>query len=77
MPTFGFDFDSRMSRISLSAHSVSPTKTGFGSLMSVHARLAAAFSLVSGTVMPGDEREREGAVDERLPELRALGVRRR
>ena len=27
-------------------------KTGFGSLMSVHWRFAAAFSLVSGTVMP-------------------------
>ncbi len=52
MPTLGFDFDSRRSRISLSAHSVSPSKTGFGSLMSVQARLAAAFSLVSGTVMP-------------------------
>ena len=52
MPTLGFDFDSRMSRISLSAQSVSPTKTGFGSLMSVQARFAAAFSLVSGTVMP-------------------------
>src|SRR5439155_404789 len=52
MPTLEFDFDSRSSRISLSAHSVSPAKTGFGSLMSVHCRLAAAFSLVSGTVMP-------------------------
>ena len=52
IPTFGFDFDSRFSRISLSAQSVSPTKTGFGSAMSVHARLAVAFSLVSGTVMP-------------------------
>ena len=38
--------------ISLSAQSVSPTKTGFGSLMSVHARFAAAFSDVSGTVRP-------------------------
>src|SRR5262249_23248202 len=52
IPTFGFDPDSRSSRISLSAQSVSPAKTGFGSEMSVHARLAAAFSLVSGTVMP-------------------------
>ena len=52
MPTSWFDCDSRFSRISLSAQSVSPTKTGFGSLMSVHWRFAAAFSLVSGTVMP-------------------------
>ena len=52
MPTLGFDLDSRVSRISLSAQSVSPTKTGFGSLMSVQARFAAAFSLVSGTVSP-------------------------
>ena len=52
MPTSGFDFDSRFSRISLSAQSVSPTKTGLGSLMSVHCRFAAAFSLVSGTVRP-------------------------
>jgi hypothetical protein len=36
MPTLGFDCDSRSSRISLSAQSVSPAKTGFGSLMSVH-----------------------------------------
>ena len=31
---------------------MSPANTGFGSLMSVHCRFAAAFSLVSGTVMP-------------------------
>ena len=52
MPMFGRDADSRVSRISLSAHSVSPSNTGLGSMMSVHARLAAAFSLVSGTDMP-------------------------
>src|SRR5918996_2330821 len=52
MPTLGFEADSRSSVISLSAQSVSPAKTGFGSLMSVHERFAAAFSLVSGTVMP-------------------------
>ncbi len=52
MPTLGFEADSRSSRISLSAWSVSPSNTGFGSLMSVQARFAAAFSLVSGTVSP-------------------------
>ena len=46
MPTCGFERDARVSRISLSAHRVSPTNTGFGSLTSVHPRLAAAFSLV-------------------------------
>ena len=52
MPTLGFDLDSRSARISLSAQIVSPAKTGFGSLMSVYSRFAAAFSLVSGTVRP-------------------------
>ena len=52
IPTVGVERDSRVSTISLSAHSVSPTKTGFGIEMSVHARFAVAFSLVSGTVMP-------------------------
>ena len=52
IPTLGFDDDSRTSRISLSAWSVSPSNTGLGSLMSVHSRFAAAFSLVSGTVSP-------------------------
>src|SRR5919106_3779285 len=52
MPTVGLERDSRVSVTSLSAQSVSPTKTGLGSSISVHERLAAAFSLVSGTVIP-------------------------
>jgi hypothetical protein len=52
IPTSGLDLDSRVETISVSVHSVSPTKTGLGSLMSVQARLAVAFSLVSGTLMP-------------------------
>src|SRR5262249_31738672 len=44
--------EARVWRISLSAHNVSPTNTALGSVTSVHARLAAAFSLVSGTVIP-------------------------
>src|SRR6185436_14305578 len=52
MPTDGFERDSRFSRISLSAQIVSPANTGRGSSMSVQDRLAAAFSLVSGTVRP-------------------------
>src|SRR3972149_3086880 len=68
MPTLGFDFDSRLSVISLSAQSVSPTKTGFGSLMSVQARFAAAFSLVSGTVMPVTSAGVEGGVTRGVPD---------
>src|SRR5262249_61618118 len=52
MPMFGRDPDSRSSRISLSAQSVSPSNTGCGRVMSVQARFAAAFSLVAGTGMP-------------------------
>ena len=52
MPTLGFDCDSRLSSTSLSAQSVSPTKTGLGSLTSVQPRFAAAFSLVSATLRP-------------------------
>src|SRR4051794_18038734 len=52
MPTSGFEDDGRTDKISVSAHSVSPAKTGWGSLTSVHARFAVAFSLVSGTLSP-------------------------
>ena len=52
MPMLGREADSRSSRISLSAQRVSPSKTGWGSVMSVQARFAAACSLVSGTVRP-------------------------
>ena len=52
MPTLGLEQDSRLAVISLSDQSVSPTNTGFGSVISPQPRLAAAFSLVSGTVIP-------------------------
>ena len=52
IPQEGRLFDSRAASTSLSAHSVSPAKTGFGSLMSLQPRLAAAFSDVSLTARP-------------------------
>ena len=52
MPTDGLLDDGRTPTTSDSAHRVSPTKTGFGSEMSVQARLAVAFSLVSHTDSP-------------------------
>ena len=62
MPTSGGSATRAARVISLSAQSVSPTNTGFGSLMSVHPRLATAFSLVSANRQADDERERERAV---------------
>jgi len=41
-------FDSRAARTSLSAHSVSPTKTGLGSLMSLQPRFAAGLDAHGG-----------------------------
>ena len=52
MPTFGLLLDSRNPSTSDSAQSVSPQNTGLGSEMSVHARFAVAFSLVSHTDRP-------------------------
>src|SRR5439155_1492754 len=49
---FGFERDSRSSRISLSAQSVSPSNTGAGSRTSSQPRFATAFSLVSATDRP-------------------------
>src|SRR6478736_583625 len=52
IPTLGRERDSRLEITSVSDHSVSPTYTGLGSLMSVQERFAVAFSLVSGTLIP-------------------------
>ncbi len=52
MPTPGRDRDSRISRTSLSAYSVSPTKTGAGRRTLSQPRLANAFSLMSTTDIP-------------------------
>ncbi len=52
MPAYGREADSRSSSTSDSHHSVSPAKTGFGSLMSSQARFAIAFSETSVTERP-------------------------
>jgi hypothetical protein len=52
MPTSGLDEDGRSPITSLSAHRVSPTTTGLGSVMSDQPRFAVAFSLVSATLNP-------------------------
>ena len=67
MPTLGFDFDSRSSRISLSAQSVSPSKTGFGSLMSVHGEVGGGVLARVRNGQAGDEREREALLTSGLP----------
>ena len=52
MPASGREADSRSSSTSDSHHSVSPVKTGLGSLMSSQARFAIAFSEMSVTESP-------------------------
>ena len=58
IPTVGLEAEARVRSSSLSAHSVSPTNTGEGSLMSVQARFESRLARVRDTDA-GDQRERE------------------
>src|SRR5947207_15662199 len=51
-PTFGRDFDGRVSRTSLLEYTVSPSNNGLGSRTSSHPRFATAFCVRSVTDCP-------------------------